>query len=71
MEIKNKLTVTRGEGGEDNGGKGKRGEGSSSNMYKGPMDKAQGGVGSMVAGRDGWNEGSGGEKMETTVLEQQ
>ena len=37
-EIKNKLTVARGEGGGDNGGKG---EGSSRNMYKGPMDKAK------------------------------
>ena len=31
----------------------------------------QRGVGSRVGGGDGWDEGSGGEKMETTVLEQQ
>ena len=31
------------------------------NIYKGPMDKAKGGGGRV----------SGGEKMETTVLEQQ
>ena len=37
MEIKNKLAVTRG---EEGGVKwGKEGEGSSRNMYKGPMGK--------------------------------
>ena len=39
IEIKNKLTVNRG-----NGGKvimGEKGERSSRNMYKGPMDKAK------------------------------
>ena len=34
MEIRNKLTVTRGEG--DN--RGKKGKGKSRDMYKGPMD---------------------------------
>ena len=29
------------------------------------------GVGSRVGGKDGWREGYGGVKMETTVLEQQ
>ena len=29
------------------------------------------GVGSRVGGRDGWCGGSGGRKVETTVLEQQ
>ena len=37
MEIKNKLTVPRGEG---RGIMRKEREGSSRNMYKGPMDKA-------------------------------
>ena len=45
IEIKNTLTVTRGDRGEDNGGKG--GE-LSRNMYKGPMDKVKGG---MLEGR--------------------
>ena len=35
IEIKNKLTMTGGEGGIT----GKQGEGLSRNMYKGPMDK--------------------------------
>ena len=39
----------------------------SRNMYKGPMDKAKVGVGWRVGGGDDW----GGEKVETTVLEQQ
>ena len=39
IEIKNKLTVTRGKRGE--GQRGKEGEGSSRNMYKGHMDKAK------------------------------
>ena len=39
----------------------RRGGVKSRNMYKGPMDKAKGGSGRV----------SGGEKMETTVLEQQ
>ena len=49
---------------------GEKGEGSSRNMYKGHMDRDKGGVGSKVRGGDGWNGGSGGRKMETTVLEQ-
>ena len=36
MEIKNKLTVTRGEG-----IMGKKGKGQVKDMYKGPMDKAK------------------------------
>ena len=39
MEIKNKLTVTRGEMRGDNG---KNWEGSSRNTYKGHIDKAKG-----------------------------
>ena len=65
IEIKNKLTVTRGEVGGDNGNKGKRVFG---NMYKGPMDKSK-------MGKDGgWEVGvsgpgdSGGRKMETTIF---
>ena len=42
IEIKNKLTVTRGEVGGANGG-GRKWEGLSRNMYKGHMDKAKGG----------------------------
>ena len=34
------------------------------------MDKAKG-VGSRVGAGDDWGGGSGGEKMETTVFEQQ
>ena len=40
MEIKNRLTVTRGEDGGDSWGK--EGKRSSGNMYKGPMDKPKG-----------------------------
>ena len=50
---------------------GKEGEGSSRNMYKGPMDKAKGGKDGrweVVVGSVGK---SGGGKMETTVLGQQ
>ena len=48
-----------------------KGEGSSRNMYKGPTDKDK--VGRIMGGRWGWvgQGGSGREKMETTVLEQQ
>ena len=48
-EIKNKLTVTRGVEGGDNGDKGK---GSSRNMYKGHIDKAKGYR--SEGGRWGW-----------------
>ena len=41
MEIKNKVTVTRGK--EEGKKWGKEGKRSSKNMYKGPMDKAKGG----------------------------
>ena len=68
IEIKNKLTVTRGEVGGDNGGK----EGMVfGNIYRGHMDKTQSGVGSRVRGGDEWGAGSGGGKMETIILEQQ
>ena len=49
MEIKNKLTVTRGEGERTTGGKG---EGASRNIYKGPMDKAK-----RVGGAGRWRGG--------------
>ena len=42
MEIKNKLTVTRGEKGEDGGGR--MGRVKSRNTYEGPMDKDNRGV---------------------------
>ena len=48
MEIKNKLTVTRGEG-----IMGKKGKGQVKDMYKGPMDKANG-VGRIESRRWGW-----------------
>ena len=61
------MTVTRGEGREIMG---KKGEGSSGNMYRGHMDKAKGGR--IESGRWGWlGVRSGGEKIETSVLEQQ
>ena len=41
-------------------------------MYKGHMGQSQREVGSRVGGGDGWGGvGSGGGKMETTILEQQ
>ena len=48
-EIKNKLTVTRGERGGGNRGNGER---SFRNIYKGYMDKAKGGK--IEDGRWGW-----------------
>ena len=57
MEIKNKLTVTRGEGGGDYGGE--IGEGPPRNMYEGHMDKAKGGR--FEGGRQGC--GGRGVKM--------
>ena len=49
---------------------GKIGEGLSSNMHKGHMDKARGCR--FEGGKQGWvGRGSGGVKMETIVLEQQ
>ena len=53
MEIKNKLAMTRGEGGEDNR---KEGEVSSRNMYKGPTDKDNRVGGKIECGRLGWVE---------------
>ena len=53
IEIKNNLTVTRGDVGGDNGGKNGKGL---KNMYKYPMDKAQRWVGLRVGGRGGWEE---------------
>ena len=51
MEIKNKLMVTRGaEGGEE---RGTEGEGLSRNMYKGPVDKDNGGGGGLNVGGGG------------------
>ena len=66
MEIKNKLTVTRGE----EGGKqwGKEGKGSSKSMYKRPMCKTKEGQDwGQEVGVGGVGE-SGGRKMETTVF---
>ena len=63
-----KLTVTRGEVGGDNGGKGGR---VFRNNYKGHMEKTKVGVGSGEGGGDGWVGGIDGGKMQTSVLEQQ
>ena len=68
IEIKNKLTVTRGEVG--GGMVGERGR-VFRNMYKGPMDKAKGGQDLRWEVGMGGVEESGGGKMETTVLGQQ
>ena len=54
MEIKNKLTVIRGEVGGDNGGK--RGKGCQGTCIKDTWTKLNG-VGSRVGGRDGWDWG--------------
>ena len=51
MEIKNKQTVTRGEGEEDNREKGGRVK--SRNMYDGPMNKDNEGGGLNVGGGRG------------------
>ena len=48
------MTVTRGEVGEDNLGKGGR---VSRKMYKGHMEKNQRGVGSRVGSGDAWGGG--------------
>ena len=59
-EIKNKLTVTRGEVGGS--WRGEKGQG---------FSEACRGIGSRVGNGDGWGAGSGRVEMETTVLEQQ
>ena len=53
--MKNKLTVTRGAGGGEEWGI--RGEGSSRDMYKEPIDKTKGGVGLRVGGKGWWGGG--------------
>ena len=64
IEIKSKLTVTRG----DN--RGKKGKGHQGTCTKDPQTKPKQ-VGLRVGGVGGWGGGSGGRKIETTVLEQQ
>ena len=69
IEIKNKLTVTREEVGEDNGGK--RGKGFQEHVER-THGQSQRGAGPRVGSGDGWGGGgSSGGDMETTVLEQQ
>ena len=68
MEIKKGLTVTRGKGDGVYGGK--KGEGSSRNMYKGTMDKPKG-LGFRVGGGYQWSSGEWWGEMGTIVLEQQ
>ena len=65
IEIQNKLIVTRGEVGEDNGGE--KGEGLSRNMYKGHMDKSKTGLRWRVGSGDGWR-GSGEGKWRQLYL---
>ena len=52
MEIKNKLTESRGNRGRGVTGE-RRGSSKSRNMYKGPMDKAKAGGGLNVGGGGG------------------
>ena len=68
IEIKNKLTVTRGAGERDNGGK--QGQDNQGTGIKDTWTKLKG-VGSRVGGGDVWGGGGrGGVKMEKTVLKQ-
>ena len=68
IEIKNNLTVTRGEVGKNNQGKGEKGF---QDNYKGYMNKTKGRwkqgeeVGIAGFGEEWWG------KMQTTVIEQQ
>ena len=64
MEIKNTLTVTRGELGWDKGEK----RGGCQEHVQRTHGQSQRRVGLRVGGGDGWVEGSGGVKMETTIL---
>ena len=67
IEIKNKLTITRGERGRDNRGWGKE-KGHQRTCIEDTWTKPK--VGRREGGRWGWmGEGSGEGKMETTVLE--
>ena len=68
MEIKNKLTVPRGEVGGDNGRE--RGKGFQEHLYRTHGQNEQG-VGSGVRGGGGWGGESCGGKMDIIVLEQQ
>ena len=68
IDIKNKLTVARGEVREDNGGE--RREGCQGPSIKDTWTKPKEGIGSRVGYGDGWG-GGGVGKMETTVLELQ
>ena len=54
MEIKNKLTVTRGEAGGNNGGK--RGRVVKEHVQR-TLAQSQSGVGSRMGGGDSWGEG--------------
>ena len=64
--MKNKLTVTRGEG--ERGNMGKKGKGHQGTCIKDPWTTW---VGLRMGGAGGWVGENGGRKMETTVLEQQ
>ena len=68
LEIKHKLTWTRGEG--RRGGMGeRRGRVRSRNMYKGPMDKDDRGGRGLNAGVGGQGRGEQWGKMGTIVIE--
>ena len=58
----------RGRGEGDN--RGNKGKGHQGTYIEETRTKTKG-VGLRVGGREGWGMGSGGEKMKTTVLEQQ
>ena len=64
MEIRNKLTVARGDDG------GKRGWIVEEHVWK-THGQSQRGLGLRVGGGVGWVWGNGAGKMETTVLERQ
>ena len=64
----NKLTVTRGEVGGDNGGK--MGKGFQEYLQRTHAENHRG-VGSRLVNGDDWSEGNGWGKMETIVLEHQ
>ena len=64
MEIKKRLTVVRGTGGGDNGGR--KGKGHQGTCIKGTRTKPKGGRIEGERGREKW-----WGKMERTVLEQQ
>ena len=68
IEIKNNLTIARGERGGDSE---ERGEGSTGATIKDTRTKSRGRVEEGEGGGFGWGGWRDGEKMQTTVIEQQ